>query len=287
MILEKTYSKIVFILLLIIYYYFNFLGRNFGVFFNFIATGILNFFLVYYLIRINPFKKIGLLLLFFPFVTLFLTFIYGLVNNLGMPGITNILIYAIALVFVFLVHKSNKKNKLIFSSLYLVIFIISVINHSNILNYYYYNYVEKNFSIVNIDMPSIQKKDFKGKIYEVEKNKIQVIDLWSNSCGQCISQFPKFEKLKNDYKGDEAIEFYALNIIEKPDDQVRAKKFLKGYTFNNYFTDSTVFKKLRFSAVPYYVVVGKDNKIKYFGSLNTDKLETYNNMYDIIENEKK
>jgi thiol-disulfide isomerase/thioredoxin len=285
--MKKSILITVFVFLLLVYYYFNMIGRTHGIYFNFIVTGILNFFLVYYLIKINPFKKIGLVLLFFPFVLLLLALVYGLINHEGMPGITNLLIYGIALLFVFIVYRSNQKFKLVFTSLYVVVFVALAINHSNILNYYYYNFVEKNYSKVNIDLPTIDKKDFDGAIYEVRKNKIQVIDLWANSCSQCISQFPKFEKLKNDYKNDPTVEFYALNILEKSNDRVRAKKYLKGYTFNNYFTDSTVFKKLNFSSVPHYVVVGKDNKIKYFGNLNIDKFETYNNMYDIIENEKK
>ena len=34
------------------------------------------------------------------------------------------------------------------------------------------------------------------------------------------------------------------------------------------------------------MIIGKDGKIKYFGSLNIDKLETYNNIYELIENER-
>lgn len=254
-------------------------------YYRFIVTGLLNFILVYYLLKTNPYHKKGVVLIFsyFIIVTPFVLYMEFFTNE-RIPGIISYIIYIISSIFSIWVFKS--KQQILLSIIYICIFIFLAINHSNIMNYYM-DYGRGN-KIIGQQIPLIKLMDSKDSIFYTKGNgKIQVIDIWSNSCGYCIKAFPKFEKLKNDFKNDKEVLFYSINIMspEKQDNQ-RAKMYLEKYTFKNYFADISICKKLNFSGVPQYIIIGKDGKIKYIGSLNMEKFETYNNIYDLIENEK-
>ncbi len=276
-------NKTLYIIGLIIILYVNLFGRAYGLYLNFIVSGFINFFLSYYLLKLNPFKKIGIFLIFLPFLLLLPTTIYGAISNQRMPGIVGFIIYIVSSIFGIIVFKTEKK--VIYIILYFLSFIILTINYFNILNYYYYRFDQN--KIIGEIVPKIFLKDeFGNSSIILVNNKIQVIDLWSNSCAECIKQFPKFEELKNKYKNDDEVDFYGLNVMEKNQDFERSKSFLSNYTFKNFYTNKDIFKKLNFSAVPYYMIINKKGKIIYFGSLNVEKNETYNNIYNLIENEK-
>lgn len=253
--------------------------------YRFIAIGIFNFVIGYFLLKINPFKKIGLLFIYIYFILVTPLIIYSLFIGEKVPGVISNIIYITSGTFAYIVHKSSRKK--LYTGIYIIIFVFLTINHNNMMNYYMnYGIGSK---IIEKQVPQIEIHDYEGKKMMIEpNNKIQVIDLWSTSCGYCISAFPKFEKLKNDYKNDPEVMFYAVNI-KKPKsttDIKRAYSYVKKFTFNNYFTDYTIYEKLNFLSVPNYMIIGKDGKIKYFGSLNIGKSETYNNIYDLIEHEK-
>lgn len=276
-------KKFQFFLILLIIYFFNFFGREFGSYTNFIITGIINFIFTYYLLKINPFKKTGLFLIFFPLLLLSLVVIHALINSIRIPGIVGYYMCLLATLFGTLLYLFNKKT--LISCIYSILFIVSVLNFNNIFNYYY-SLVEKNIS-VGKTVPKIEIIDKNGTKQLLKNNgKILVIDLWSNTCSNCIKAFPKFEKLKNDYKNDSQVNLIALNIYNKKSDILESEKFLKNYTFNNYYSDKSLYDKLSFNTVPNYMIVGKNGKIKYFGNLNMETLETYNNIYKLIENEK-
>lgn len=250
---------------------------------RFIITGTLNFILTYYLLKINPFKKFGLILIFIYFFVALPPVIIGLINSQKMPGILSFGIYIISSVFAIIVFYSSLK--IIFTSIYIILFSLLIINHNDIINHYYALFEDN--KLINKPMPLIKIFDSNGKISFIKANgKIQMIDLWTNSCGYCIKAFPKFEKLKDDFKNDPQVIFFSVNVKLKDFKEERAKKFLKGYSFKNYFTDSIILKQLNFSVFPNYILIDKNGKIKYFGDLHTEKDETFNNIYDIIKNEK-
>lgn len=280
---NKLRQTILFILLLVVLYFFNTIGRYFGHYNNFIITGLLNFILTYYLLKINPFKKMGLSLIFFPFILLSLTIIYGIFYNLKMPGIIGFYIYILSTFFGILLFTRSEKKTIII--VYSTLYIISVFNYNNMYNYYD-SIIDKNINIGK-KMPLIKIFDKNlEKQFVINGNKILVIDLWANSCSNCITAFPKFEKLKNYYANDMEVEIFAVNIYNSKTDIKQSEKLLKDYSFKNYYSDVSVFDKLNFNSVPNYIIIGKDGKIKYFGNLNMDANETYNNIYELIENEK-
>ena len=275
-------KKIIFILLTIVLYYINFLGRTNGLFINFILTGIVNFIFTYYLLKINPFKIIGLYLLFTPFFLLTTTIFYGLYMRLTMPGIIDYIMYLIATSFGILIYKYPNKTIIICFS---IVYILLIYNHSNLIELYYSS-KEKNINI-NKSLPILNLEDKNGnKLFINNKNKILVVDLWSLSCVNCIKSFPKLEKVKNDFKNDNEVNFISINIYQSKDEIEKCEKIINKYTFTNFYSNKSLFKDLNFNSVPNYIIIGKDNKIKYFGNLNVEFNENYNNIYKLIENEK-
>ena len=276
-------KKVNFFLLIILLYVLHFSGRFYGLYNYFIATGFLNILLTYYLLKINPFKKMGLFLVFFPLAISLIVVFFGLYNTVPIPGIFGFLIYLISTFFGVVLHFSEKRK--ILSTVYILIFFISAYQYNNMFNYYY-SILEKNKNISKT-LHDITVLDFENKIMKLNNNnKIMVIDFWSNSCGNCIKEFPKFEKLKNEFINDNNVDFISINIFNKKTDIKVSKKYLENYTFKKYFTDKSIYVKLDFNYIPNYMVVGKDGKIKYFGKLNMETYETYNNIYKLIENEK-
>jgi thiol-disulfide isomerase/thioredoxin len=258
-------------------------GRIHGLFINYIITGVINFPVTYYLLKINPFKKVGLFLLFFPSVLAFIISINSIISAEALPGMPGIIINIISTLSGIILYKSQQKRIVVI--IYLLFLALAIPNYYNILNIYY-DMAEPN-QVVGTELPEIWITDKNGVKKRLKgNNKVMVIDLWSNSCANCITAFPKFEKVKRDYRNDSLVEFLSINIYQNKGEIIRAEKFLKGYTFKNYYSDESLFKKLNFNTVPNYIVIGKDNRLKYFGSLNMETLETYNNIYKLIENEK-
>lgn len=226
----------------------------------------------------------GLFLIFFPFLLSTFVVIYSIISSIPLPGIIGYSIYLISTIFSLIILR--QKNTKIWIIIYAILVTSILINYNNLFNYYY-STIEKN-ETVGKTFPIIKLTDKFGKEFDLKnyKNKIIIIDLWANFCGNCIKAFPNFEKLKKDFEKDSEVKLLSINIYNNNLDIKNSEKYLKGYSFDNYFSDKTIYKKLDFSSVPSYLIIGKDGKIKYFGNLNIETYETYNNIYKLIENEK-
>lgn len=274
---------ILFLILLSVVYYFNLIGRIHGLFENYIITGILNFIATFYLLKINPFKKVGLSLLYLPFILLSVSILYGLINSMVIPGLLGYFMYIFSTAGGVILYKSYQKKRVVI--IYTLFLVLAVGNYYNLINLYYSVAIDN--KIVGTELPEIWVADKNGQKTRLGSNdKVIVVDLWSNSCAACIEAFPNFEKVKNDYENDASVDFLSINVYNDEKEIKVAQNFLNGYTFKNYFSDRSLFKKLNFNAVPQYMIVGKDNRIKYFGHLNMGALENYNNIYKLIEKEK-
>jgi len=111
------------------------------------------------------------------------------------------------------------------------------------------------------------------------------LDIWNSSCGICIKKFPDFEKLKNEFSKDSSMVFYTLNLpmqrfLEEKQD---VEKYTKPYSFGKLYADKSVQAQLNINAVPQYMIIDKNKKVRYLGTLNTGTFEFYNNFYSIIE----
>jgi thiol-disulfide isomerase/thioredoxin len=283
--------KNIFFLLILAHYYFNLLGGIHGFYINYIIIGIVNFICTFYLLKTNPFKRLGLFFIFFPF-TLHASLIiyellnYGLLNSrIAMETIAIFIMSTIANLFAILISKVNKKIYIVIS--YFLLYPIMVINYHNIYNFMDAISTNENINIGKL-LPEIALSDSNGNDFllnELYVGKVLVIDLWNIHCGNCILAFPEFEKVKNDFIHDDRVAFFSVNIYNKTSEIEKSEYFLEPYTFTNYHTDKSVFKTLDFEGVPNYLIIGKDRKIKYFGNLNVASYKSFHNIYKLIENE--
>ena len=275
--------KVLFGFVLLISFSLNLVGRVYNLYLYFIISGILNVLLTYYSLKINPLRKVGLFLIFTPLLLAFFAVIYGIIVQERMPGLSGFILHLMATICALLLTKKLNKKKIILT--YAIIYIICVFNFYNFENYYSSQFNKnKNVSMRFPVLQLIDKNLIKNQIQS--NGKIIIIDLWSLSCGSCIEAFPKFEKLKNEFKNDREIKFLAINIYMDLAEIRKSEKYLKNYTFKNLYADKSLFKTFNFNSIPNYMIVGKDGRIKYFGSLNTGTFETYNNIYTLIDNEK-
>lgn len=160
------------------------------------------------------------------------------------------------------------------------------LNLNNLNNFLFY--LKNKNEILGELFPKIElnDKDFEKINFEKYKGKVLVLNLWNISCGYCIKNFPEYEKVNLYYKNDSIVKVLSVNIIKNKKDIFKAEKLISNYSFLNFYTNDSIYDKLKINGVPYYVIIGKDWKIKYIGSLNSSENETYNNIYRLIENEK-
>jgi len=277
-------SNLFFISCVIILLLLNILSAIFGKFHQFIIIGIFNFIITIKLLKINPFKYYGLVFIFFYFFLINGSLFYSFFkNDSGFNGYFTCFIYNLSSLFAVLVFRA--KLKWLNIAIYSLLFLILSFNFHNMYNYYL-DFKNKS-EIVNTKLPEIKIFNLKGDEFALKANgRVQVIDLWSNSCGYCITAFPEFQKVFNKYKNDDDVEVFALNVDENIPNRDRGSSFVEKYSFRNYFVSKEILEKLKFNTFPNYMIVSKKGQIKYFGNLNTGATETYNNIYDLIENEK-
>lgn len=181
---------------------------------------------------------------------------------------------------------NNKDKKTVFK---ISIFLLTIVLFSNffLIPNLGAAIVTKQNVVVNKNFP---KLNFYNNDTIVDLNKLKgkiiVLDFWNSNCANCFKAFPKFEEVKNHYKNNPDIVFYAVNVLE-PNKNNRNKSIndLKQlYTFNNLIAADDVAEKLNFNSVPSYFIIDKNQKIRYnFSAINFDENVIYNNFYTIIE----
>jgi thiol-disulfide isomerase/thioredoxin len=222
-------SKVLFIILLLVAFLSNHYTRAISLYYNLILISSLNVFFTFYLLKINPFKKVGLFLIFFPVFLVFLSFVYSLIFKEEFFIINaSMLIITTFIGFYFYKYQINRYIILI----YLLFFSVSIFYYENILNIYFdsFNQVK-----LNVEFAEIVIKDKKGVKIDLPDNKIIVIDLWSNYCANCIKEFPKFEKLSQDFANNEDVFIFSLNIFHKNSDIKNSEKYSKFFYKYRYF----------------------------------------------------
>lgn len=233
---------------------------------------------------INKFakKKIDLFWILGPTLIIFLiTAVYAAIvdNNAGLP----IPFFLILSVFIAIIIYRLKTNKLLFVGLY-VLLLISI-SYLIYPNWVHFAFDDEN--PINKDFPKeLVLLDDKGNIYDLskDKGKVIVLDLWSTSCGVCFKKFPDFEKQKNKYKNDPSLKFYTVNLALKRDSTINVKKYVKDYSFKTLYADTNSWKLLENRSVPKLLIINKDFKIVYKGTLYDKWYHFYNNFTTIIKN---
>lgn len=252
--------------------------------YRFLIDGLLFFTIGVFLLKKNPFenKVFGMLLIFMPFI--FLQIIVALENAITTMTFAGIPLLFVSLLSFLLSKYVYKKNNNLIIGLgfsYLFFLIITSLFLQN-----YYNFITHHESeFVSKTLPDVFLYDDKGTIVNRQKliGKISVIDVWDSRCSNCIKDFPKFEKVKNEFKNQKDVNFYTLNLPLKGDERERVSKFTKEFSFEKLYADNSLKNKLKINGVPQYIILDKDLKIIYIGNLITGRFEIYNNFYSIIK----
>lgn len=113
--------------------------------------------------------------------------------------------------------------------------------------------------------PSFSGTDIQGKIVNSEslKGKYLVIDVWATWCGPCKREAPFFEKLAEQYKDDDRIEFISISIDK---DKNAWENFIhneKPFWINLWVENdfqSTLAKDYEIQGIPYFMIIDPNGK---------------------------
>lgn len=259
----------------------------FGQLVAFPITGLLFFFGGILLLRKNPFqnKKIGYLFIFGLFPSILFGMSIFSFNDPGFIGKPQTFILLISIIFAFIFYKKSYPQLIRIGAMFVLFLAAST---ALLPNYYIWRVENKhNFEILEKDLPDLTVFDEDGNQLDLKKadGKIIVLDIWNSSCGICIKKFPDFEKLKDEFSKDSSMVFYTLNLpmqrfLEEKQD---VEKYTNPYSFGKLYADKNVQDQLKINAVPQYMIIDKNKKVRYLGTLNTGTLDFYNNFYSIIE----
>lgn len=95
--------------------------------------------------------------------------------------------------------------------------------------------------------------------FNAAEGKVVIINFWATWCPPCIAEMPDFENLYQDYKDNEAIEFWFVSNEE----QSVTAEFLKnkGYSFQSYQPSAQPPSNFNVSSIPRTFVIDKTGKI--------------------------
>ena len=103
-----------------------------------------------------------------------------------------------------------------------------------------------------------------------------MLDVWYSRCGVCLKEMPKIEALRNEYKDSKKVEvislFAALIEGETINDSYRIMKD-SGYHVPVYSIgkDSPILKECDIDSYPRILILDKDRKVIFNGSLEFAK----------------
>ncbi|MFV0529843.1 MAG: TlpA family protein disulfide reductase [Flavobacteriales bacterium] len=113
--------------------------------------------------------------------------------------------------------------------------------------------------------PPFSGEDIQGKTITSEefKGKFLVIDVWATWCGPCKTEAPFFEKLVEQYKNDDRIEFISISIDENKE---AWKNFITKenpswvnlWVANDF--QSTLAKDYEIKGIPYFIILDPERK---------------------------
>lgn len=159
------------------------------------------------------------------------------------------------------------------SVLFILLFITQACNR---LNPYSLTTSEKNL------VEQYTFSDWEGNVISVHdfENKIVVLDFWESWCGPCLSAFPGFQKVLDEYPDDIVI---IAATVGWQEGRKEAVNFIQENDYNFLFVDgSELAKILGFNGIPYKIILDRNGKVDsvHIGSSGADR--EYKLLTDII-----
>ncbi len=252
---------------------------------QFVIVSLLYFLSTLFLLKsekIEGKKIINILILLLPFVLLYNYSAIGNIFKFNRFHTLPIGLSPIVFVLIAILYSKFKLNK---KYLVLVSLFIGLFTYIGMANWLVF--LGNSEKPINKNFPELIITDINNNIVNLKKGKIIVLDLWATNCGNCFKKFPYFENLQLKYKNDDSIEFYTLNLPLKRDSTLNVKKYVDKYKFKSLFAkELDSWKKLNNKTVPKTLILDKDLKITYQGSMNDKWYIFYNNIHSIIKNSK-
>lgn len=223
----------------------------------------------------------GLSLIILPLIVTFLVI-------LKIGGSYKISVYVLFTPITFYLGWRFKRTKNFKFIIYLlfVCFFASLIYIPNKINYE----LNRNSETIK-KMSDIIFLDKNNEQVKLSKDKIIVLDFWSTSCVVCYDKFPEFENFYLEYKANNSIEFYSVNVAERRDTFTKTLRLVDDldYQFKTIYIKSMkeVQEKLDIYSFPELMII-KNDSIRFQGYLNTNWniliKNSKNELRKIIEN---
>ncbi len=221
--------------------------------------------LISYLLNKTRTSKLTSVILYLPFTLVMLVTCF-LVNDFSRGLMYIVFVPVFTYIGAFLV---NGNKKIILFSSTVLIFLLSFYVFP-----FFFNYCLNRDSDKNIAYEAANFLDKNGISIKLNKNKVIVLDFWTSNCSICFKKFPEFQFLKEKYKENKEVEFYAVNVPINDENYHKNKIILDqfNYDFNQLFaiSSSEVESKLKFNTYPHTIII-KNNRIRFEGFLFTEK----------------
>lgn len=114
----------------------------------------------------------------------------------------------------------------------------------------------------------------------VKSNSVNVIYLWSTSCGTCIKELSSVKELFVRYENDSLVNVFSVNIPALFEDKTKIEKYLDGLGIPCYYGDSTIVRSLNVSYFPTMIIV--KGGIVYYKGVPEFKRNNYYSCYRLI-----
>jgi len=137
-----------------------------------------------------------------------------------------------------------------------------------------------------IEYIGIELRDESGNIVKINDNRTTVLDFWTTSCSVCFEKFPEYEKVYNKYLNED-VDVYSVNVPQKND--VLTNTFSKindlNYDFQTLYLSDEEFYSKKYNIFQYpHILIIRNRKVVYSGSMVTSPIIFVNNLYSEINN---
>ncbi|PJR04749.1 TlpA family protein disulfide reductase [Avrilella dinanensis] len=255
-------------------------GGFLPVIYKLLITCVLFFFAAWYLLSRSPFsKKMSFIIIFLPILLIYGSgYIYALVYDeayLGKPFFWTYLVLAIILY----IKDSYQFSKLKLVTFYIIFCLIS----AGVAHYTTVENRAKKIEHSAFNQAGFRDKEGNQFGFESFKGKLTVLEFWSVVCANCPESMTKVQNFAEQYKNDERIDFYLVNVELKENDR-RLKKIEDQYHLKKLYIEKDKFEELNIQVTPGMIVLNPEGKIVFAGYPTFYKSK-YNYIVDILENE--
>ena len=134
---------------------------------------------------------------------------------------------------------------------------------------------EIDFTLKDLDDNNIALSDYRGKVV--------FLDFWATWCPPCVMAIPEVEKLYEEYKDNENVVIFGINMAENRND---IDKFLTKNKINYrvLLGDNKTASKFSIRGIPTFIIIDQDGKIynKFVGFTPGSLIEWKNSIEKIL-----